>query len=105
MKKNIKKKWLAALKSGKYKQGQEWLVQTEENGKTYCCLGVLCHLWAREKHKKMPEADENGDPLPSDTVLVWAGLDISTAVSLASTNDSNDIDHFKKVIKEIKRTV
>lgn len=35
---DIKKKWIEALRSGKYKQGIGFL---NNNGK-YCCLGVLC---------------------------------------------------------------
>ena len=34
----IKRKWVEALRSGKYKQGRDQL----QNGDTYCCLGVLC---------------------------------------------------------------
>lgn len=34
-------KWLAALESGNYKQGQEYLYQPEIG---YCCLGVACDL-------------------------------------------------------------
>jgi hypothetical protein len=36
----IKQKWLKALRSGKYKQGQCALY---EEG-SYCCLGVLLHI-------------------------------------------------------------
>ena len=32
--------WLAALRSGQYEQGRNYL---ELNGK-FCCLGVLCHV-------------------------------------------------------------
>lgn len=102
MKKNIKKKWLAALESGKYKQGQRHLVYGEEPDKKYCCLGVLCHLWAKEKHKKMPVCDLDGDPMPPDNVLDWAGLNRYDSHILAGVNDENDIDQFKKVIKEIE---
>lgn len=38
--KAFKKKWLKALRSGKYKQWQEWL---KDNGK-YCCLGIACEV-------------------------------------------------------------
>lgn len=34
----FKKKWIAALRSGKYKQGQLHLYIKEEN--SFCCLGV-----------------------------------------------------------------
>lgn len=36
----MKAKWLEALRSGKYKQGQTFLRQANR----YCCLGVLCDL-------------------------------------------------------------
>ena len=37
-------KWVAALRSGEYTQGQEGL-QTEQG---YCCLGVACNLYMQE---------------------------------------------------------
>lgn len=36
------KRWLKALRSGKYKQGRGQLVLQESDGKYYCCLGVVC---------------------------------------------------------------
>ena len=38
MKASVKKAWVKALRSGEYKQGQQWLCDAQEN---YCCLGVL----------------------------------------------------------------
>ena len=38
----LQKEWLAALRSGKYKQGRLHLHDTEYG--TWCCLGVLCDL-------------------------------------------------------------
>lgn len=38
--KEIKKKWMAALRSGKFKQGKHFLHKSEE----FCCLGVLCEI-------------------------------------------------------------
>lgn len=47
MKEEIAKKWVAALRSGKYKQGTGQLLKTSTNGLEYhCCLGVLCELVA-----------------------------------------------------------
>ena len=47
-----KAKWVAALRSGKYKQGTGQL-RTEDD--CYCCLGVLCDIsgvgqWVRSEH-------------------------------------------------------
>ena len=36
----FRKRWISALKSGKYQQGRQFL---NYNGK-YCCLGVACEL-------------------------------------------------------------
>ncbi len=41
----IQTKWLEALESGNYKQGQGRLCAlTDKGDKAYCCLGVLCEL-------------------------------------------------------------
>lgn len=44
----VRQKWVAALRSGKYKQGKNVLcnVNPETKEKSYCCLGVLCELYA-----------------------------------------------------------
>src|SRR5688572_8236 len=43
--KRLKKKWVAALRSGKFKQGHEMLYRPPEEGADedgkFCCLGVL----------------------------------------------------------------
>lgn len=40
----VKQKWIAALRSGKYEQGSEKLRSVSG----YCCLGVLCDIYAQE---------------------------------------------------------
>ncbi len=45
MKKSVMKKWVAALRSGEYKQCYHQLQDT--NG--FCCLGVLIDLYIAEK--------------------------------------------------------
>ena len=45
----VKAKWLAALRSGDFKQGQGSLHTIEPVvGERFCCLGVLCKLAADE---------------------------------------------------------
>jgi hypothetical protein len=41
MDKALKAKWLEALRSGRYKQGQRKLRNQEDE---FCCLGVLCDI-------------------------------------------------------------
>lgn len=38
------KSWVAALRSGKYKQGTGWLTEVTPDGEYDCCLGVACKL-------------------------------------------------------------
>jgi len=42
--KEIKEKWLNALKSGEYKHGTKQLIFNFENVTTHCCLGVLAEI-------------------------------------------------------------
>lgn len=52
MDKNIKEKWITALRSGNFKQGRGALrSQAEDGSERFCCLGVLCEvLEARRGH-------------------------------------------------------
>ena len=82
MNKDIKKKWVDALRSGEYKQGQGRL-KNEKN--EYCCLGVLCDLAVKEgvvQEKRVTEPfrahpdyffDKQDAFLPA-SVVEWAGL-------------------------------
>lgn len=41
----VRRRWLAALRSGEFRQGRGALHQVDGAGvATFCCLGVLCHL-------------------------------------------------------------
>ena len=93
MKQNVMKKWVKALRSGKFKQGSGTLKQFNKKGQTqHCCLGVLCELYnetmKKNKKKTLPETvcDNDRDfshgycrfggkkeDLPKD-VMKWAGI-------------------------------
>lgn len=45
MNQEVKQKWVAALRSGEYTQGQGSLKNAKSE---YCCLGVLCDVAKRE---------------------------------------------------------
>lgn len=80
----VKAKWLAGLRSSKFKQGQGQLHHPTNN--TYCCLGVLCvvndkHLW----YKDIDELFQNTTAWPDPTQVLLMGM--------------NDID--KKSFSEI----
>lgn len=46
----VKAKWVAALRSGKFEQGRTALAfQTDDGATQYCCLGVLCEVLGVDK--------------------------------------------------------
>ncbi len=77
MNKKIKAQWVAALKSGKYKQGKNKL-RTRVG--SFCCLGVLCNLHAQAHPEiaahqtKIKTYMGATDTLPNE-VVKWAGLE------------------------------
>lgn len=103
----VKEKWVAALRSGEYKQGTGALklLEYEDSQPRYCCLGVLCDLHQKETGNGYWEGgtyyatDEpanglnySGSYLPL-AVRQWAGLDYENPVvypigmTLAGLND------------------
>lgn len=60
MNKQIKAEWVAALRSGEYKQG----VQLLRQGDQFCCLGVLCDLH-RKAHQNKGEDDTVNNWFPT----------------------------------------
>lgn len=94
MKQAIAKKWVKALRSGEYQQGQGQL----RDGDQFCCLGVLCNLHA-QSHKafartqKFPDEYDREAAYPSEMVRKWAGIDTYNGwipnldQSLAAFND------------------
>jgi hypothetical protein len=75
MKADIKTKWVAALRSGKYEQTAGVL----RNSHGYCCLGVLCDLYAKETgmewfHNKGDYAMHGSNNALPIEVQAWAGI-------------------------------
>lgn len=72
------KKWTAALRSGDYKQGANYL---HAGGNSYCCLGVACEVYLKENPGGVKVGDYGGHktynsddlslPLP---VQEWYGV-------------------------------
>jgi hypothetical protein len=66
----IKKKWVEALRSGKYKQGIGRLKGNDE----FCCLGVLCDISGLSNWDAENRYLGDNSLLPMQ-VVEWAGLD------------------------------
>ena len=45
MTKTDKRKWVAALRSGEFKQGRSWLRSQVDGEDRFCCLGVACEVF------------------------------------------------------------
>jgi hypothetical protein len=109
----IKEKWVAALRSGKYKQTSEVLYDYEG----FCCLGVLCDIYSKEKGVEWEHSDKNNLPaifdcsyIPPTQVCEWAEIDgyltnvVSCGVtqSLHGLNDLQEWD-FNQIADVIER--
>lgn len=94
MPRELKQKWLDALRSGKYAQGQNRL---RTNDDKYCCIGVLCDVMGKEWRS---ELTDDGQPFWADAEkvilkeTVEAGLcasnDHATGYFLRKLADMND---------------
>lgn len=94
MKPEIKAKWIAALRSGNYKQTTGVLKRETDGAVSYCCLGVLCELASKEIENVWPFVLSSGI-LPSN-VAQWAqhgemvGIEIKGKVTRFAAYDLND---------------
>ena len=95
MKADVKKRWVEALRSGRYRQAPGKLT----DGKGHCCLGVLCDLARREgvikwqvgqfnDWRAIAPGDEYGEAsvLPP-AVQKWAGLDDNNPIIAMTPTD------------------
>lgn len=110
MNKAVKDKWLAALRSGEYKQGQESLHVKGEDGEPdkFCCLGVLCDLAVKdglpclvrgEAYDGSPVVTYDGDlALLPTRVMNWAGLDSINPAPKGYEDPQRDSDRYRSTL-------
>lgn len=98
------KAWVAALRSGKYKQGRRNLITVSQSGgdRHYCCLGVACELAVAAGVIPPPELVRGKFAFEEQTAVLpivvrdWLGLQTDVggfsvgheAQSLANKNDT-----------------
>ena len=102
MNKQLKTKWLKALRSGEYDQGVGHYVTAGNKYDSFCCLGVLCDIqdavWDMNGYNNSCVID--GKTLVgNDPVL--SGPSWLEQHHLAVMNDTGD--SFKKIAKYIER--
>ena len=87
MNQEIKTKWVAALRSGEYKQTKSVLT----NGKGFCCLGVLCKVSQQEGGIGIEQnlLDTGGDENIGLIIRAWAELpgDFGDSVTINGVTD------------------
>lgn len=125
MNREVKKKWVEALRSGHYHQGREHLRQNYDDDYEYCCLGVLCeveglmdfdnHKLIRgdiERHIKIVNGDEYHDQaeiliedeeLPG-VILDFFGISADQQKTLIKMNDDQG-DNFLSIAKYIEENL
>lgn len=106
MDKRLRDEWVAALRSGEYKQGKGLL----KDGDKYCCLGVLCVINGLDfvygdEDNNSPVGFKHGDCceaefLPSSFADL-VGLSSGDQRSLAHMNDAGR--SFASIASEIER--
>ncbi len=85
------KKWVAALRSEEFKQGTGYLHPDKD---TWCCLGVACELYRREKVGEWDEQHaflsiQHILPIP---VMQWLGLSDPNGSYTLPFNESSALD-------------
>jgi hypothetical protein len=84
MKKVIRDKWVKALRSGKFKQGDGQLMQDHgPDDQRYCCLGVLCKITGNANNRDMCQGFPKDDGKTED----FCGLTAVLQSRLAEMND------------------
>lgn len=80
--KDVKEKWIDALRSGEYSQSQNTL----RDKKGFCCLGVLCDLYQKETGNGewvqtsrdtilfKTNGDYTSSGVPPEEILIWSGM-------------------------------
>ena len=131
MKKEIATRWVKALRSGKYKQGQNHLCVLTSKGAEHCCLGVLTDMYQkdckRKKIKPLPTKDNYSDyrercavgygstnefQVLHSKVKNWAGMKTKSGLIPNDDPEMDDIeltvmnddgDSFKKIANFIEK--
>lgn len=96
MKADVKEKWLAALRSEQYQQGQYRLKWLRAGGPEHCCLGVLCEVLGVPERSTVYQTarfDFGGDRIaercPPEDFMESLGIPNEVVVQLLSMNDGS----------------
>lgn len=107
MKKEIAKKWVAALRSGKYRQAHN-VLRSPDNA--FCCLGVLCNLHAQQhpefaRTQTNPSTYDHRTDFPPLIVRQWAGLKTENGGRLPGSAALSILNDNGRTFKQIARII
>jgi hypothetical protein len=94
MNKEIKARWLEALRSGKYEQGTTYL----KNGDKYCCLGVLCDVVGVEP-ELLSERSTRSAFEGEENVYLFDGSKSFLSPRIANDVDLRTMGEFRRVVE------
>ena len=111
MNSKVKEAWVNALRSGKYEQGSERLRSVSG----YCCLGVLCDIYAQEHNTEWEfRGNEETNLQPMDywyyegeseflpeSVMDWAELKTNNPSLQVDVDDGEDSWNYKDDVSNL----
>jgi hypothetical protein len=103
MLKKVKDKWVAALRSGDYKQGRNKMRSFEDE---FCCLGVLCDIVDKSTWRPYNHGYYKHDgvaSLPSDSIRKEVKITDTQVSELAELTDSGK--DFKEIADYIEENL
>lgn len=101
---DLKTKWIAALRSGEYKQATSQL----QKGDSFCCLGVLCKVAGLEISDDGGAVVLNGTTCDYAPIRDLIGCDTLHLQDLYNRNDGHNGCHqhsFAEIADHIERTL
>ena len=102
----LKKNWLAALRSGDYVKGNHRLCTIDSDGDRYCCLGVLYEIlhgkdgWNESRFDDLTQSYVRVTALDSSVTFGHSVITDPHVGELAALNDNSDT--FDPVIRYIE---
>lgn len=91
----VKRKWLAALRSGKYKQTTGALYDSANDA--FCCLGVLCHIEGADKEDLMFSGQPADVDMFTDALLDYDEMTTEQASKHSNKAFSFSVKYKKKL--------
>ncbi len=118
MNKKVKKLWVDALNSGKYKQicgymrdvvpGAKDDTEIDMSRKSMCVMGVLAEVALEQSGLKYTSENylkfASGNDYPSNKTMEWAGLTSKQVEKLIAANDGNKMT-FEDFAEHIQKTL